>query len=278
MQVTSVTDKDIKKFSSFWQENMPKLTVLLITLGCASAFLILYFKYNYTSSQSPIGQNSSVEESIRDLMTLIAEEKRLRFQLEERLQTAENKINKMEQHNIRQIQNVSSHLDVIRELKDETSQLNRTLSETVMSKEWLMQIKNGTLKSVQGGSVGFSVNTPNTSADSDPLKFTNEEYNDHNAYNATSGMFVCKQPGLYYFTLFISSERSAYCYIIKNGYRRPYVYTYAVSVSYYAYASATNSILYQLHTGDKVYISGCNAQESMTAETSFTGFLVDPTN
>ncbi|XP_053387583.1 uncharacterized protein LOC128551141 [Mercenaria mercenaria] len=125
---------------------------------------------------------------------------------------------------------------------------------------------------------GFSVHGPNTTSTGHPLTFETELYNDSDLFNMTTGIFVCKQEGLYFFISTTlrnaGNSRKTGCSFYKNDVKTEYFFSFAATNDTRDFPSDTRSILYNLKQGDYVYLGSCFGVSNMAFLTSFTGFLV----
>jgi hypothetical protein len=111
-----------------------------------------------------------------------------------------------------------------------------------------------------------------------PVKFSEAHYNYNDVYNLATGEFVCTKRGLYYFQLTLirqaavtSTDQRSYCYLFKNN---AYVQYFYIDSSF-TYPQATGSILLDLSTGDRIYITGCSNIAALNYYSHFSGFFVN---
>ncbi|XP_045164648.2 uncharacterized protein LOC123528749 [Mercenaria mercenaria] len=127
--------------------------------------------------------------------------------------------------------------------------------------------------------VGFSVSMPEkaTIGRDGPLKFTHAIYNDNEAFNFTSAMFVCKVPGLYFFSSTIIRETGGYpesfCYLMIKGFAKAYLGAYSFKGSD-GNPSGTASVLYHMQEGDTAYVGMCGVIRQIAKYSNFNGFLI----
>ena len=117
--------------------------------------------------------------------------------------------------------------------------------------------------------------------DTGVLRFTSVKSNIGSGYASTTGVFTCKHPGLYYFSLSLIKQRASskpnnvYCYIRKNGTYR--IYTYINPGDRYAdYGSYGTSVSLVIHlaAGDQIDIGGCSPDGTIFSLSTFSGFLL----
>jgi hypothetical protein len=110
-----------------------------------------------------------------------------------------------------------------------------------------------------------------------PLKFTNAFYNDDDAFNFTSAMFVCEIPGLYFFSATIIRDTGGYtesfCYLMINGHARAYLGAYSYQGAH-GYPSGTATIVYHMDEGDTAYVGMCGVIQQIGGYSHFNGFLI----
>lgn len=122
----------------------------------------------------------------------------------------------------------------------------------------------------------FTVRNPLDGPSSGTIKFQTVLTNIGDHYNASTGEFVCRNPGYYifYFHLYkypSSSYNTAYCHIRKNKSSQLYIYSDPVNDN--GYYETSNSITLHLDRGDIIDLGGCTSASSMWEMTSFSGFL-----
>ena len=135
-----------------------------------------------------------------------------------------------------------------------------------------------------GLQIGFTAqgNTRTTSGD---LRFTSIKATYGSEYSTSTGIFTCRYPGLYFFSLSLIKRRDSdepdyvYCYIKMNGVNK--IRTYIDPNDHYAdhgsYGTST-SLVIRLAYGDRVNVGGCSAQDTIDQYSTFSGFLLKPEN
>ena len=135
------------------------------------------------------------------------------------------------------------------------------------------------LISVSGLNVGFEVHNPKNESISfnSPLVFKTVDYNSGNSYNVSTGKFICRYPGLYFFTPTITRKpgiSQSYCSITVNGKRL--VYTVGAGGDLTGYRSGTTTLVQHLNIGDEVYLSEWDGVYHMYFDSQFSGVLIQP--
>ena len=118
------------------------------------------------------------------------------------------------------------------------------------------------------------------------IRFPTAHFNEGNDYNGTSGVFTCRIPGIYLFTVNLMKyyQTSDYdCYIMLNGSFKVRIYIAASSSSYAngvgSYETATSSEVFKLKQGDRVQVGLCGqshdlAVSDVDAINTFSGVLI----
>lgn len=96
-------------------------------------------------------------------------------------------------------------------------------------------------------------------------------------YNASTGQFTCRIPGVYSF--FISIEKQlevnqAYCQLMKNNNTTIYVGSRSAFIHDNTYQQASNSAVLELDIDDVIYLGKCSAPETFTTKSTFSGTLL----
>lgn len=117
------------------------------------------------------------------------------------------------------------------------------------------------------------------------VTFTNVLLNEGGDYDASTGVFTCRIPGLYFFSATLTKLRSSsspvdliYCWIYVNLINTVRIYTDPTdddtdNGSY----SASASVALRLQRSDRVYLGGCSpASYFSSPRSSFSGFLIQP--
>ncbi|XP_053375329.1 complement C1q-like protein 4 [Mercenaria mercenaria] len=136
------------------------------------------------------------------------------------------------------------------------------------------------------GTVAFTVTDPANVFTLGSLTFATVISNDGDAFNSSTGKFICPISGMYYFSLhLVTVTEDTFiqmgCYITKNGLNKVRVYTEAPENG--AFRSQTiygvsNSVYLKLAKGDVVTAGDCNrnAEAKLKSWSSFSGYLVRP--
>ena len=72
------------------------------------------------------------------------------------------------------------------------------------------------------GMSGFAANYL-TRVDTNDVRFTDVFYNEGNDYNATTGVFTCRIPDIYWFSATLYGNSGAYCNILLYGAKKAFV-------------------------------------------------------
>ncbi|XP_045164085.2 complement C1q-like protein 4 [Mercenaria mercenaria] len=138
-------------------------------------------------------------------------------------------------------------------------------------------INNRRQISDNGIQLGFSLQNVNKSTSSHPLKFTTVRFNSGNMFNMSSGKFVCKRAGLYFFSTTIVREpgiTQSYCSIVVNHVNLQTTVGYGSSTT--GYSSGSTVLVYHLNIGDRVFVDDCYGADHIAWTSSFSGFLIVP--
>lgn len=100
-------------------------------------------------------------------------------------------------------------------------------------------------------------------------------------YSSSTGIFTCRYPGFYFFSLSLIKQRASdepdmvYCRIKLNN--DTLVYTRIDPnddhADYGSYGTST-SIIIRLANGDRVYVGGCSSANTIDQYSTFSGFLL----
>jgi len=112
---------------------------------------------------------------------------------------------------------------------------------------------------------------------SSSIRFPNVYFNMGNDYNVTSGEFVCRVPGAYWFSVRLNKinrrANEVRCNMMVNGRARIRFYTPNEDADH---SSASATACFHLSIGDRVNIGQCGGDEHVFSglETCFSGMLV----
>lgn len=115
------------------------------------------------------------------------------------------------------------------------------------------------------------------------IVFDMARFNSGSAYNDKTGIFICPVPGIYYFSLELSSNghpqssHSLHSKILRNG--SPISITILDSESHLSWLRRTSSVTTELAQGDVIsvlinYVVGDISISGGAALSTFSGFLV----
>lgn len=116
----------------------------------------------------------------------------------------------------------------------------------------------------------------------DIIRFPAVQLNTGGDYNSSSGVFTCRIPGLYWFSVSLSKQYGPIvnyvgCFFTINGSKKVYLYEDPTQdIEGY---TTTGSIAVHLNVGDRVYVGGCYNQPIPIWNydaTYFSGMLVKP--
>uniref|UniRef100_A0A8D0EK30 C1q domain-containing protein n=1 Tax=Strix occidentalis caurina TaxID=311401 RepID=A0A8D0EK30_STROC len=114
-----------------------------------------------------------------------------------------------------------------------------------------------------------------------PIKFDKVLYNSLNDYNAVTGKFTCKYPGVYYFTYHITVySRNVRVALVKNGIKM----LHTVDRYQSGEDQASGAAILELQGGDEVWLQAHQGEtfNGLFADddddTTFTGFLLFSTS
>ena len=131
--------------------------------------------------------------------------------------------------------------------------------------------------------VGFTAKSIKEVSPSGVMTFYDAYTNTGNSYSLTTGAFICKTPGYYFFlTSLLKAENyngSASCHIMKNGNTTVYAYSKPGTTSNEGYAATVNGAYVHLDTEDIVTLKKCSKTVSWSTSygaSSFSGLLITP--
>ncbi|XP_063072362.1 eosinophil peroxidase-like [Engraulis encrasicolus] len=106
-----------------------------------------------------------------------------------------------------------------------------------------------------------------------PIAFRSVVYNYQDAYNAHTGVFTCKQPGVYQFNFFCKLFLNVGTVSLHHNGR---VVQRSLTLHQGGHATATGATVLPLVTGDTVYLTAnfLHAGNGLTTDSSFSGHLL----
>ena len=123
----------------------------------------------------------------------------------------------------------------------------------------------------------FTVTDPVEGLETNTAMFTNAVTNIGNHYNTSTGVFTCKYPGIYVFTLHILQETTSpyvACHIRKNSQKEGKDATTAQKSLKSGFFSSSTSVILQLARGDIVNVYCGSGLDGINSDfSSFSGFL-----
>jgi len=132
---------------------------------------------------------------------------------------------------------------------------------------------------VVSGSSAFTAQRLRVLSNTENVVFPNVIYNEGNDYNATSGVFTCRIPGIYWFSATLMNSQNDqsqnYCMFLLNGKSQVYVFVPRSSTG--GVETGTGSEVMRLNQGDRVQVGGCYQNDhfnSYDISNSFSGMLI----
>jgi len=103
------------------------------------------------------------------------------------------------------------------------------------------------------------------------VRFTRIRFNEGNDYNATTGVFTCRIPGIYWFSATLSGNSGWYCYFLLNRVHKLYI---AFPGGNWDIGSVSE--VFRLSHGDRVQVGHCSSPGNIRSDSanSFSGVLV----
>lgn len=116
------------------------------------------------------------------------------------------------------------------------------------------------------------------------ITFTTVILNEGGDYDASSGVFTCRIPGLYFFsatlgkTISISLIDNISCWLHVNSSSKVWLYVNPIEYGQdFGYFSASASAALRLQKSDTVYLGGCTSFSNFySIASSFSGILIQP--
>jgi len=111
----------------------------------------------------------------------------------------------------------------------------------------------------------------NNFVNTNDVTFSFIQYNEGNDYNATTGVFTCRIPGVYWFSATLLGSSDGVCYFLLNGSAKVYIGYPGGN-----YDTGTASQVLRLRHGDRVQVGHCYKPYTLPSDSldSFSGVLV----
>lgn len=103
-----------------------------------------------------------------------------------------------------------------------------------------------------------------------PIVFRNIIYNEQQHFDAATGTFICRIPGVYFFGYNMEVYRNANVVLMKNGQQVIGSYQLATNV----YENMSGSTVVKLEKGDKVWLQAKPQHNGVTHTSYFVGYLL----
>ena len=130
--------------------------------------------------------------------------------------------------------------------------------------------------------VGFTVCDIDEVSSSEVMLFSGVRTNSGNGYNTTTGIFTCRIPGFYFFSVSLLKrfdyDGNTYCRIYKNSEHLVSAYSKPGPSPHTGVTATVSNVYTHLDAGDTVNLGGCTKTASWNTGyySPFSGFLVTP--